>query len=188
MAVKAMLAVIAASAFASPGAAGDKYTIDHEHVSVNFSMQHSKWAKYQGTIRTIGGEIFFDRTDIAKSSVTVEMAATSVDTLDKARDSELQNFMNVHEFPKISFVSTRAEKTGDAKGTITGNLSMAGVTKPVTLDVTFDGEGKSDWDGRMRVGFSATGKLDTDDFGLTGISGMDIGPELDFTIEVEAFK
>ncbi|WP_136620721.1 MULTISPECIES: YceI family protein [Mesorhizobium] len=175
----------------SPSFAGDTYRIDPEHVSLMFSMQHDKWAKYQGTIRTIKGEIFFDKVDVANSSVKVEMATGSVDTLDKARDSELQGnngFLDGTQFPKISFESTKVEKTGDKSGKIVGNLSMAGVTKPVPLDVTFDGEAISNWDGQMRVGFSATGKLNTNDFGMTGLAALDIGPVLDFAIEVEATK
>ena len=147
MALKAFLMAITVSATAlvSPSFAGDKHIIDHEHVSVNFSMQHSKWAKYQGTIRTIAGEIFFDKIDVSKSSVKVEMATASVGTFDKGRDSDLQTygFLNGSEFPRISFWRTRAEKTGDKRGQIAGNLSLAGVTKPVTLELIFDGEGVS---------------------------------------------
>jgi len=175
-----------------PSFAADKYFIDPEHVSVNFSMQHMKWAKYQGTIRNIEGVIVFDRENVAASSVHVEIAATGIDTLDKNRDFELQSavggFLNAEEFPKLTFDGTRIEKTGDNTGNIVGDLAMAGVTKPVILNVIFDGEGKSDWDGKMRVGFSATGAINTNDFGLTGLSRLDIGPQLDFTIEVEATK
>ena len=90
----------------------------------------------------------------------------------------------MREFPKIVLQSTGAEKTGEKAGKITGNLSMAGITKPLVLDVIFDGEGTSSWDGLQRVGFSATGHLNVNDFGLTGVSQLDIGPQLDFTIEV----
>jgi polyisoprenoid-binding protein YceI len=69
-----------------------------------------------------------------------------------------------------------------------GDLTMAGVTKPVTLNVIFVGEGKSEWDGLNRVGFSANGSLNCNDFGLTVLQQYDIGPKLDFTIEVEATK
>src|SRR5262245_29488372 len=92
-------------ALAGPTLAADKYVIDPEHVSVNFSMQHSKWAKYQGTVREIAGEIVFDKENVRASSVHVEMATKSIDTLDKARDAELQapfgGFMNAGEYPKI---------------------------------------------------------------------------------------
>ena len=77
--------------FVHPSFAADKYVIDPQHVSVSFSMQHSKWAKYQGTIRTIAGIILFDREDVTRSSVQVEMASASVDTLDAARNSSCKD-------------------------------------------------------------------------------------------------
>src|SRR5436190_8157549 len=83
---------LVAAALARPSFAADKYVIDPEHVSVNFSMQHSKWAKYQGTIRKIAGVILFDKEDPENGSVRVEMAAKSVDTLDEGRDLELQGY------------------------------------------------------------------------------------------------
>src|SRR5438552_15814693 len=112
------LAISAAVAFAvlvSPGLAADAYIIDPQHVSVSFSMQHSKWAKYQGTIRTIAGTILFDREDVTRSSVQVEMASASVDTLDAARDSELQGygFLAATKKPKITIESTSVEKIGN---------------------------------------------------------------------------
>jgi polyisoprenoid-binding protein YceI len=85
-------AVLACAALVGPSFAADKYVIDPQHVSVNFSMQHSKWAKYQGTIRTIAGTILFDRDNVADSSVQVEVATASIDTLDVGRDSELQGY------------------------------------------------------------------------------------------------
>ena len=185
-----LAAVAVWAALFGPSFGAERYRIDPEHVSVNFSMQHSKWAKYQGTIRSIVGAIVFDRENISASSVQVEMLAASVDTLDKTRDAELQayGFLQGSEFPKITFESTTVEKTGDRTGRIIGDLTMAGVKKPVALHVVFDGEGKSGWDGLMRVGFSATGSVNTNDFGMTGLAALDIGPELDFTIEVEGTR
>ena len=166
----------------------DQYRIDPEHVSVNFTTQHAKWARYQGTIRSVGGMIMFDRSDVSKSSVTVHMKAKDIDTLNGERDQELQGIMNVAKNPDIDFVSTSVEKTGEKTGKIVGNLAMARVTKSVTLSVTFSGEGVSGWDGMNRVGFSATGSLDTNEYGMATLKSLEIGPKLDFTIEVEAVK
>ena len=185
--VAILSAVSCLSLFLEPSLAADKFTVDAEHVSVNFTIQHSKWAKYQGTVRKIEGEIYFDKTDVSKSSVKITMTVASIDTLNVPRDTELQGIVGF-EFPNMTFESTGAQKTGDKTGIVTGNFAMAGVVKPLTLDVTYDGEGVSDWDGRMRVGFSATGSLNTNEFGLTGLAHLDIGPELKFTIEVEGYK
>ncbi len=88
----------------------------------------------------------------------------------------------------ITFVSTSVEKTGEKTDTIVGNMTMAGISHSVVLNVIFDGEGVSSWDSRHRVGFSATGTLDTNDFGLKDLTLLEIGPKLDFTIEVEATR
>jgi polyisoprenoid-binding protein YceI len=139
-------------------------------------------------VRKIAGKIVFDREHIESSSVQVEMDAMSVDTLDINRDHELQGYglLEAQKNPKITFASTSVEKTGEKTGKIVGNMTMAGVTHPVTLDVIFDGEGISPWDSRQRVGFSATGTLNTNDFGFKNLIPLEIGPKLDFTIEVEA--
>lgn len=175
-------------AFNSSAFGADQYRIDPQHVSVNFTMQHADWAKYQGTIRNIGGTIIFDRDDVSKSSVTVQMKAKDVDTLNGERDQELQGIMKIEENPDVDFVSTSVEKTGEKTGKIVGNFTMAGITKSLTLLVTFDGEGRSGWDGMSRVGFSATGSLDTNEYEMWTLKSLQIGPKLDFTIEVEAVK
>ena len=179
-----------ASILSGPSYAADKYTIDPEHVYIQFSIQHHPWAKYLGAFHDIKGKILFDRENVAASSVQAEIAAESVDTSNKARDAELQahGFINGWEFPKITYASTSVEKTGDNTGKIIGNLTMAGTTVPVALDVIFNGEAKSRFDNKQRVGFSATGKLSTDDFKMTELPSLNIGPEVDFMIEVEAPK
>ena len=170
--------------------AADKYTIDPEHVYIQFSIQHHPWAKYLGAFHDIKGTILFDRDNVAASSVRAEIAAESVDTSNKARDTELQanGFINGWSFPKITYESTRIEKTGANTGKIIGNLTMAGVTRPVSLSVIFNGEAKSVFDNKLRVGFSATGALNTDDFKMTSLPSLNIGPEVNFMIEVEAPK
>src|SRR5207249_2387240 len=111
--------------------------------------------------------------------------AVSVDTLDVGRDYELQGYglLEATKNPKITFASTSVEKTGEKTGKIVGNMTMAGITHTVTLDVKFDGEGISPWDNLQRIGFSASGTLDTNDFGLKDLIRQEIGPKLDFTIE-----
>jgi polyisoprenoid-binding protein YceI len=187
----ALLATVMSTAMVvSQSFAADKYTIDPEHVYIQFSIQHHPWAKYLGAFHDIKGTILFDRDNVAASSVRAEIAAESVDTSNKGRDTELQGygFINGWSFPKITYESTQIEKTGDNTGKIIGNLTMAGVTRPVPLNVIFNGEAKSIFDGKLRVGFSATGALNTDDFKMTALPSLHIGPEVNFMIEVEAPK
>ncbi len=192
MAFKVVLLATAVSMATVPSQsfAADKYTIDPEHVYIQFSIQHHPWAKYLGAFHDIKGTILFDRDNVSASSVKAEIVAASVDTSNKGRDNELQfsGFLNGFEFHTITYESTRIEKTGDNTGKIMGNLTMAGVTRPVPLNVIFNGEAKSVFDGKQRVGFSATGALNTDDFKMTSLPSLHIGPEVNFMIEVEAPK
>ena len=190
--LKAVLQVSAvwAGILIGPSFVADKYTIDPEHVYIHFFIQHYPWAKYLGAFHDIKGTILFDRDNVSASSVQAEIAAESVDTSNKYRDTELQahGFNNGWEFPKITYESISVKKTGDNMGKVIGNLTMAGITVPVAIDVIFNGEAKSPFDNKQRVGFSATGKLSTDDFKMTSVADLNIGPEVNFMIEVEAPK
>ena len=165
--------------------AADKYRIDTTHSTVSFTMQHDLFAKYQGIIRNVRGSFVFDKADLSKSSVVAHMEVKDVDTVSVERDQEFQGIMDTNKNPDINFKSTAVEKTGDKTGKITGDLSMAGVTRSVTLLVTFDNEAISRWDGAHRAAFSAAGSLDTNEFGIVAFDGLHIGPKIDFAIELE---
>lgn len=181
--IKLILA-FAALTFSSTAFAADSFKIDPVHTWVNFTVSHGGWAAASGQFRTVSGDILFDGDDVTKSSVQVEIDASSVDTNNDARDKHLASpdFFNSAEFPKITFESTSIEKTGDNTGTIVGNLSMLGASKPVTLNATFN---KSDGN---KVGFSAVGELTPGDFGMAKVAGFGMGPNVKFVIEVEAKK
>lgn len=183
------LAIASVSVFGEPSFAAEKYVIDPEHVWVNFAIQQSVYAKNIGRFNDVKGVILFDKDNVAASSVSVEIMAESVDTANEDRDFEVQSeFLNAGKFPKITFISTSVEKTGENKGKIVGDLTLAGTTKPVTLDVTFDGEAASRFTGKMTVGFSATGALNIEDFNIFGPRTLAIHPDLEFTIEADAIK
>ena len=120
----------------------DTYAFDPEHTWIGFSIPHSGWANALGKFATATGEITIDRDDLSKSSVTVRIDVASIDTNLEQRDRHLLNpdFFNSVEFPTMDFASTAVEVTGDNAAKVTGDLTLIGVTKPVTLDVTFNGE------------------------------------------------
>jgi len=174
---------------ASPSLAAEKYIIDPEHVWVEFSIRQYVYAWDIGTFKSINGEIVFDKQNVPASSVRAEISTESVSTGDGGRDSEIMySFLDGKAYPKITFVSTSVEKTGDASGKIIGDLSIGGVTVPVTLITIFDGEAPSMFTGRSTAGFSATGTLNTDDFKIPGLKVLKILPEVKFIIEVDAIK
>jgi polyisoprenoid-binding protein YceI len=187
-----LLAAMAAGAILSATTArADDYAIDPQHAWVNFTTKHAVWANATGKFGTIAGDISLDKSDPTKSNVAVTIDAASLDTnfADRDRDLKGPDFFNVAEFPKITFQSTSVEKTGDKTAKVTGNLTLIGVTKPVTLDVIFNGEMPLPWDPTStKAGFSATGKINATDFGMTKVTQFGIGPEVNLAFEIEAYK
>lgn len=185
------LAISALLATTVSGFAADTYKIDKDHAWVNFAINHAGWSSAIGKFRTVSGDIVFDQADVGKSSVTVEIDATSIDTNFADRDKDLNSpdFLNTAEFPKINFVSTSVEKTGEKTGKITGNLTIIGVTKPVTLDVVWNSEQARSWDAKAIIsGFSATGIVKRADFGMGKVAEYGLGPDLKLMLEIEAQK
>ncbi|HEY4735156.1 MAG TPA: YceI family protein [Gemmatimonadaceae bacterium] len=174
---------------------GSKTTwkLDPSHTLVEFSAKHLMITTVKGRFTDIEGVIHADEKDPTKSSVEATLKAASIDTRTDQRDNHLRSgdFLDVEKFPEITFRSTRIE--GSRKEfKLTGDLTIRGVTKPVTLDVTFEGQTKDPWGGE-RVGFSASGKIDRRDFGLTWnvvleAGGLTVGNDIKINIEVEAVR
>jgi polyisoprenoid-binding protein YceI len=172
--------------------ASDTYEIDPAHAWVTFKINHAGWSQAHGLFKAVSGEIIFDKADVAKSSVSVEAETASIATNFEQRDADLQSpdFLNAAEFPKVTFVSSKVEKTGDKTGKVTGDLSVAGVTKPFTMDVTWNSESPLPWDAKtIKTGFTASGKFNlVEEFGMKKAAEFGLGPEVEVQIDVEAIK
>jgi polyisoprenoid-binding protein YceI len=179
--VLAGLAMMPAASFAA-----ETYVIDPAHVWVTFSIKHGPWATALGRFDRAGGEIVFDRDDVTKSSVKATVEATTINTNFARRDADLKgpDFLNAAEFPTITFVSTKIERTGDRTGIITGDLTLTGITKPVAFKATFAGE--APMGPTNHVGFSAVGEIDINDYQLSKAIQFRFGPKIEIRIEVEA--
>ena len=177
---------------ATTAAAADKLTIDPAHASATFRTMHLGYSRVMGRFNDVKGTIVFDQKDVTKSSLNVVIKTASVDTNHKKRDDHLRSpdFFNAKEFPEMKFVSTRVEKTGDKTGKIHGNLTLLGVTKPVTLDVRFNRMGPNplpQYKKIMTAGFSAQTTIKRSDWGMKyALRG--IGDNIDIWLEVEAQK
>lgn len=169
------------------------WKLDPSHTTVEFSAKHLMISTVKGRITDIEGTIYADENDPRNSSVEATLQAGSIDTRTEQRDNHLRSadFLHVEQFPAITFKSTRIEGNKE-EFKLTGDLTIRGVTKPVTLNVTFEGETRDPWGGE-RIGFSASGKIDRREFGLTWnqlleTGGAVVGNEIKLTIEVEAIK
>ncbi|MBY5852762.1 YceI family protein [Rhizobium ruizarguesonis] len=187
----ALVAALTGALFAGSAFAADTYDVDPTHAWVSFKINHAGWSNAHGIFKTVGGTISFDKEDIAKSSISLKLDANSIDTNFDQRDSDLKSpdFLNVEEFPDVTFTSTKIEKTGDKTAKVSGDLSLAGTVKAVTLDVTWNAESPLPWDAKtVKTGFSATGKFNGLDFGLKKLTDFGLGPDLALDIDIEAIK
>lgn len=173
------------------------WAIDPAHTIVEFSAKHMMITTVKGRFTDVKGEIHMDETHPDRSSVTAELGVASINTGVGQRDDHLRSadFLDAENFGQITFTSTKVEGAVDRVGDafqLTGDLTIRGTTRPVTLEVTFDGRGKDPWGGE-RAAFSATGKIDRRDFGLTWnqaleTGGILVGNEIKLSVEVQAVR
>jgi polyisoprenoid-binding protein YceI len=168
------------------------WNIDPAHSAIHFSVRHMVVSKTRGRFAKWGGQLQFDPKELSKGSVNVEIEPASVDTGDAQRDGHLRSpdFFDVEKFPKASFKSTKIAEKGEGKLTILGDLTLHGVTKPITLEASYEGSGKDPWGGE-RAGFSATTTITRTDFGVNFNKALDaggllVGEKVELNLEIEA--
>ena len=169
------------------------WKLDPAHTLVEFSVKHLMITTVKGRIADIEGTIYTDERNPRNSSVEVTLKGASIDTRSDQRDTHLRSgdFLSTETFPEIRFTSTKIDGAKD-RFELTGALTIRDVTRDVTLDVEYGGRTRDPWGGE-RVGFSASGKIDRRDFGLTWNQaletvGVAVGHDIKINIEVEAVK
>lgn len=147
------------------------YALETRHSQLLFAIPHLGIADYYGRFDKLSGSLTFNSGAPEKSQVSVTIDMTSVDTPSHELIGELigQNVFNTSQFPTATFKSTAIEKTGPNSGKITGDLTLHGVTKSVTLDATFGGVTQDPFSGADDLGFQATATIKRTDFGITGM-------------------
>jgi len=166
-------------------AATETLNLDPSHTRVGFSVRHF-FTPVRGEFKNVRGTIALDQSNLKESKVEVEIETASINTNNEKRDNHLRSadFFDAEKNPKITFVSKSID-VKDNKGTMTGDLTMHGVTKPVTLAVEVGGIGKM---GQGTIaGFTASGKVDRKDYGLTWNRTLDQGGTMlgdDVTLEI----
>lgn len=166
------------------------WSIDPAHSSINFEVRHMGVSNVHGSINGIKGTVVYDDQDITKSSVQATADVATINTNVEKRDQDLKSpkFFDVAQFPQLSFKSTSLSKS-DGKLTLTGDLTMHGVTKSVTLDLDGPAPPQTDKNGKTRSGFSASGVLKRTDFGVgAGYPTAVVGEDVKFSIDVEIDK
>ena len=182
--VASMVATFLASATTAYAA---DYTIDPTHSHIVFMIDHLGFAKIVGLFSTFSGTLRFDPNNVPASKLNVTIKTESLQTQFGPRDKDLKgaDWFNATEFPEMTYVGSQFVKKDEHTGTVTGKLTLHGVAKPVTLDVTVNKVGQNPLDKINSAGFSARGTLKRSDFGIKAFLGA-IGDEVDLIIEIEA--
>jgi polyisoprenoid-binding protein YceI len=191
-----------AAAHAAPAAAagldltaltGD-YTIDPAHTTIGFVARHAMVANVKGDFKDVTGTLHLDGADPTRSATTLDVRMDSINTGNADRDGHLKSadFFKIDEFPVMTFRSTGAEALGGDDYRVTGDLSLLGVTKPLTIDLTFNGYAKDPY-GMERVGFEGTAEILRSEWGLTWnavleTGGVMISDKIKLVLDIGAVK
>jgi polyisoprenoid-binding protein YceI len=163
---------------------------DKAHSEVDFSIQHMSLSNVHGRFGNIGGQIVLNDADVSKSTVNVTIDTTTVDTGVAPRDADLKSdhFFDVAHFPTATFVSTGVAKSGSGL-TVTGNLTVHGVTKPITLSVEGPTGPLPGMDHKPHAGFSATTTISRAAFGIASMYPASVvGDDVKLTIDLDVVK
>ncbi|MCI8208054.1 hypothetical protein AUC61_00775 [Pseudomonas sp. S25] len=169
---KTLAALALGTALLSAGQAmAADYVIDKEgqHAFVDFKISHLGYSFIHGTFKDWSGKFSFDAAKPEASKIDVELKTASLFTNHAERDKHIlsKDFLDAGKFPEAKFVSTAVKSTGEKTADVTGDLTLHGVTKPIVIKATFNGEGKDPWGG-YRAGFNGTSTLNLNDFGIKG--------------------
>jgi polyisoprenoid-binding protein YceI len=170
-------------------AAQDTWQLDPPHSSAQFSVRHLGVSTVRGAFTKVSGTVQYDPAHPARTSIQATIQSASVDTRVDMRDNDLRspNFLDVQKYPTITFQSKKVEAEGAGKLKVTGDITIHGVTKEAVLDVDGPSEAMKDPWGNLRLGASATTKVNRKDFGVNGAPGV-VGDEITITLDIEMIR
>ncbi|WP_405673842.1 YceI family protein [Streptomyces canus] len=152
------------------------YTIDASHSTIGFTVRHAMVTNVKGKFNEFSGTLHLDGGDPSASTASIDVKMDSIDTGSADRDGHLKSadFFKIEEFPTMTFRSTKAEALGDEDYRITGDLTVLGTTKPLTIDLEFNGAAKDPF-GNERVGFEGKAEIKRSEWGLTWNAALETG-------------
>lgn len=170
------------------------WEFDPSHTNLGFSARHAMVAKVRGGFSDVTGTLVLDGANPAASTATVTIMAASLDTKNADRDGHLKSadFLDVEQFPTITFNSTSAKQVSDDEFEVTGDLTIHGVTKPVVVKMELNGVTQDPWGG-TRIGFEGKAEISRKDFGMVWnvaleAGGVLVGDTIKLELDVEAVK
>ncbi len=180
------VALVSANLSMTALAQSNVWQLDPAHSSAQFAVRHMGISTVRGTFTKLSGSARYDPAGAKNDSVEVIIEPASVDTRVEMRDNDLRSdhFFDVQKYSTMTFRSTKIESPGANRLKIAGDLTIRGVTKPVTLEVEGPTKPIDDGHGHLHMGVSASGSLNRTDFGMTGYQGV-VGNEISLTIDAE---
>jgi polyisoprenoid-binding protein YceI len=170
------------------------YIIDPAHTHIGFVARHAMVTKVRGAFNEFEGSAVLDGTDFTKSTGQLTIQAASIGTRNEQRDAHLRSndFLAMEEHPQITFVATEVRQTGPTTLELTGDLTIRGVTNPVTIPFEFEGAATDPF-GNQRVGFEGSAVINRKDFGITWNAALETGgvlvsDKITLEFEVSAIK
>jgi polyisoprenoid-binding protein YceI len=169
------------------------FVLDKSHTEVGFIARHLMVSKVRGRFTDFEGTVVV-ADDPSESSVEVTIQAASINTNDEGRDNHVRtnDFLSVDQFPTLTFRSTKVDLGSNGDWKVNGDMTVRGVTRPIVLDVEFEGVIQDPW-GNQRLGFTASGEIDRNDFGVSFNAALETGgfvvsPKVKLEIEAEAVR
>lgn len=170
------------------------YTIDPTHTEIGFVARHAMVTKVRGAFKEFSGTAVFDAANPEATAVNVVIEVASIDTRNADRDAHLRSndFLAIDQYPQITFVATSGKQTGETSFDMTGDLTIKGVTRSVTIPFTFEGQALDPF-GNLRLGFEGSTSINRSDFGVTWNAALETGgllvsDKITLQFEVSAIK
>ena len=170
----------------------ERYELDPEHTTVAFTVQHVGYAATLGLFAEVEGGFVYDMESRELSDVQVTVRTSSLETMNDARDQHVKSgdFLDVEEYPEMVFVADGGEPSGESTGSVAGELTLLGETRPLVLDVTLNKAAEYPFGhGRFTLGLTVRGSLSRSEWGMTyGVDNGLVGDEVQLLIETEAMR
>ncbi len=171
-----------------------EYSLDPTHSRIGFDARHAMVTKVRGSFNDFTGTTVIDGEDPSASSATVTLKVDSIDTRNADRDGHLRSgdFLQLDEYPEITFVSTAIAQTGETSFEVTGDLTIKGVTRSITIPLEYEGTAQDPF-GNSRIGFEGSTTISRKDFGITWNAALEtggvlVGDKVVLEFEISAIK
>jgi polyisoprenoid-binding protein YceI len=173
----------------------NQWNIDASHTNAHFSVRHMMITNVRGEFQKLEGTVTFDSANPEATEIEATVDVASINTRDAQRDGHLKSadFLDAEKFPKLTFKSKSVKAKGKDHLTVTGDLTIRGVTKEIVLDVEGPSAASTDPFGNVRVGATATTKLKRDEFGIVWNAALEaggvlVGNDVNVTIDISLIK